>query len=51
MNKLVFYTILASMVILHSCDTPNTDEILQEEAVLKSGKKVLNFRAHLSGDQ
>ncbi len=51
MKKLVFYAVLASMVILHSCDTPNTDEILQEDAVLKSGKKVLNFRAHLSGDQ
>lgn len=51
MKKLVFYTMLVSMVILHSCDTPNTDEVLQEDAVLKSGKKVLNFRAHLSGDQ
>lgn len=51
MKKLVFYTMLASMVILQSCDTPNTDEVLQEDAVLKSGKKVLNFRAHLSGDQ
>jgi hypothetical protein len=51
MKKLVFYSLLASMVILYSCNTPNTDEILQEDAVLKSGQKVLNFRAHLTGEQ
>lgn len=51
MKNLVFYTMLAVMVILSSCDTPNTDEVLQDEAALKSGKKVMNFRAHLSGDQ
>jgi hypothetical protein len=51
MKNLVFYTLLAGMVILHSCNTPYTDDLLQEDAVLKSGQKVLNFRAHLSGDQ
>ena len=42
---------LASVLIFSSCDTPNTEELLQEEAALKSGNKVMNFRAHLSGDQ
>lgn len=51
MKNLVFYTMLAVMVILSSCETSNTDEVLQDEAALKSGKKVMNFRAHLSGDQ
>lgn len=51
MKKFVFYALLVSMVILHSCNTPATDEVFQEEAVLKSGQKVLIFRAHLTGDQ
>lgn len=51
MKKLLFYTMLAVMVIFHSCDTPNTDEVLQNDSALKSGQKVKNFRAHLSGDQ
>ncbi len=51
MKSLVFYTILAVMVVFSSCDTPNADDLLQDEAALKSGKKVMNFRAHLSGDQ
>jgi hypothetical protein len=51
MKNLVFYTMLACVMILSSCDTPNTNEVLQEEAALKSAKKVKNFRAHLSGDQ
>ncbi len=51
MKRLVFYTMLAVMVVFSSCDTPNTDEVLQDETALKSGKKVMNFRAHLSGDQ
>lgn len=51
MKNLVFYTMLACVVIFSSCDTPNTDEVLQDEAALKSGNKVKNFRAHLSGNQ
>jgi hypothetical protein len=42
---------LAVMVIISSCDTTNTVEVIQDDAALKSGKKVKNFRAHLSGDQ
>jgi hypothetical protein len=51
MKNLVFYTMLACMVVFSSCDTPNTDDVLQDEATLKSGNKVMNFRAHLTGDQ
>lgn len=51
MKNLVFYTMLAVMVIFSSCETQNTDVVLQDETALKSGKKVKNFRAHLSGDQ
>jgi hypothetical protein len=51
MKNLVFYTMLACMVVFSSCDTTNTDDVLQNEAALKSGVKVKNFRAHLSGDQ
>jgi len=51
MKNLVFYTMLACMVIFSSCETVTTDDVLQEEAALKSGKKVMNFRAHLTGDQ
>ena len=51
MKNLLFYTMLASVLIFSSCDTPNTEELLQEGAALKSGNKVMNFRAHLSGDQ
>ena len=51
MKNLVLYTMLAVLVIFTSCETPNTDDVFQNEAALKSGKKVMNFRAHLSGDQ
>jgi hypothetical protein len=51
MKNLVFYTMLAVMMIFSSCETSNTDEVFQDEAALKSGQKVKNFRAHLSGDQ
>ena len=51
MKNLVFYTMIACVVIFSSCNTPNTDDVLQDEAALKSGKNVKNFRAHLSGDQ
>ena len=51
MKNLVFYTLLACAVIFTSCDTANTDEVLQDETSLKSAQKVMNFRAHLSGDQ
>ncbi len=51
MKNLLFYSMLAFAVVFSSCDTVETDDFYQEEASLKSGKKVLNFRAHLSGDQ
>lgn len=51
MKSLVFYTLLAFAVIFTSCDTANTDEVLQEETTLKSAQQAKNFRAHLSGDQ
>jgi hypothetical protein len=51
MKNLVFYTMLACMVIFSSCETANTDDVLQDDAALKSGKKVMNYRAHLTGDQ
>ena len=51
MKNLVFYTMLAFVMIFSSCDTANTDDVLQEETALKSAKQAKNFRAHLSGDQ
>jgi hypothetical protein len=51
MKNLVFYTMLACMVVFSSCDTANTEDTLQEGAALKSGNIAKNFRAHLSGDQ
>jgi len=51
MKNLVFYTMLACMVIFSSCDKTITEDVLPEESALKSGNSVKNFRAHLSGDQ
>ena len=51
MKNLGFYAMLAFIVIFSSCDTVNTDDVFQDEAALKSGNKVMNFRAHLTGDQ
>lgn len=51
MKNLVFYTLLACMVVFSSCDKAITEDVLQDEATLKSGNNVKNFRAHLSGGQ
>ena len=51
MKNFVFYTMLACMVIFSSCDTTNTDDVIQEKSALKSAQQAKNFRAHLSGDQ
>jgi CHRD domain len=51
MKKLVFYTMLACMVVFSSCDKTITEDVLHEESALKSAQQAKNFRAHLSGDQ
>lgn len=51
MKNLVFYTMLACMVIFSSCDTADIEDAVQGEIVLKSAQQAKNFRAHLSGDQ
>jgi hypothetical protein len=51
MKNLVFYTMLAFVMIFSSCDTANIEDAVQEETTLKSGNNVKNFRAHLTGDQ
>lgn len=51
MKKFLLILILPVMLVVSSCDTLQTEEVLQNEAVLKSAPMVKNFRAHLSGDQ
>ncbi|HSH19256.1 MAG TPA: CHRD domain-containing protein [Draconibacterium sp.] len=50
MKKTLFLLVSAFFFVLTSCNSP-VEEDFQNEALLKSGQKVLNFRAHLSGDQ
>ena len=51
MRKLVFYLIPALFFALSSCEKPDADSDLQVDPELKSGRKVLTFSAHLTGDQ
>lgn len=51
MKKILFLIVSASLLVFSSCDTMNTETVFQEEAVLKKGKKVSNYVAHLSGSQ
>ena len=51
MKNLVFFTMLAFVIIFSSCETANIEDAVQEETTLKSGNNVKNFRAHLTGDQ
>lgn len=50
MKKLFIYFNLVALLMLGACDllTPELED--QEVPSLKSAKKVLNFRAHLSGE-
>ena len=50
MKKTLFLLVSVFFFVLTSCNSP-VEEDFQNEALLKSGQKVLNFRAHLSGDQ
>jgi len=49
MKKLLFLIFMAGLFAMSSCVKDDLSSASQE-AVLKSSKKVLNFRAHLSGD-
>ncbi len=51
MKNLIFLIAVSVFLAVSSCNTIQPDEKLQNEAVLKSGQKVMNFRAHLSGDE
>jgi hypothetical protein len=51
MKNFLFLFVSASMLMFSSCTVLDSEEIFAEEAELKGAKKVMNFRAHLSGDQ
>jgi hypothetical protein len=51
MKNFLFLFVSASMLMFSSCTVLDSEEIFAEEAELKSAKMVMNFRAHLSGDQ
>jgi len=44
------YLILFTLLISFACSEKSFDEDFADEATLKSAQKVMNFRAHLSGD-
>ncbi len=50
MKKTLLLLVTSFFLVITSCIAP-VEEEFQDEALLKSGQKVLNFRAHLSGDQ
>ena len=50
MKKLFFLIVAAGFLFYTSC-TKMTETVPQGNSVLKSGHKMLNFRAHLTGDQ
>lgn len=50
MRNLVIVLMMASILIMSSCEKVELNSVAQDELELKSGKKVLNFRTHLSGD-
>jgi hypothetical protein len=51
MKRLVFFLIPALFFALSSCEKPEADSDFQGDSELKSGRKVLTFSAHLTGDQ
>ncbi len=51
MRNLVLFFGLAILLVVSSCDSTNTEATMQDELSLKAAQKVLNFRAHLTGDQ
>ena len=51
MKKLLFFFIAPFMIMVSSCDSLQPEETFQDEATLKSAGMIMNFRAHLSGDQ
>lgn len=51
MKKNLFWLVSGIFLMVASCNKVDTEAEFQNEAVLKSGKMVMNFTAHLSGDQ
>jgi hypothetical protein len=51
MKRLVFFLIPALFFAFSSCEKPDAQSDLQVDPELKSGRKVLTFSAHLTGDQ
>ena len=51
MKKSLFLFAFASMFVLLSCEKENTVDDLQNDLSLKKAHMMMNFKAHLSGDQ
>lgn len=51
MKKHLFYFLSAIMLIVTACSSVETDDLVPDEAALKSAGIPLNFRAHLSGGE
>lgn len=51
MKRVAFFLISALFLVASSCDKPEADSEFQDDLELKSGRKVLTFSAHLTGDQ
>lgn len=51
MKKHLFLLFSGIFLVFASCNKADTEASLQDEPVLKSGSVVMNFTAHLSGDQ
>ena len=51
MKKLLLIFVSVSILIISSCSTPNSEETFNDVLSLKKAQKVMNFTAHLSGDQ
>lgn len=46
----MFLFLMVGLLGFTSCEKAELDSVSQDDLALKSGKKVLNFRTHLSGD-
>lgn len=51
MKRVAFFLISALFLVVSSCEKYDAGSELQSDAELKSGRKVLTFSAHLTGDQ
>ncbi len=51
MKKLFLFLVAAGLLVFFSCEKLNTEVTENRGASLKSGNVVMNFRAHLSGDE